>query len=630
MTVRKPVITGIGIVSSAGVGAENFWERIQSTNHNFREISLFSPIGLPNSVCSEIGPWVPGFETIDAELLAKSRICAFAAAAQQEAMAQANCSASSVDRVLVGTTVGDIATKEMEIRARKSDQIGDPMQLRVDEGLRRAVSCSREDLPVELFLTACSAGNLATIRACQLIESGEADIVVAGGAEALSQMAFVGFARIRGMAAQKCRPFSEHRDGMLLGEGAAFVVVESAEHAAARGAVSLAEIVGCGMSCDAKHPTAPESEGEGIARAMQSALGNLPPAQVDYVCGHGTGTQQNDAAEANGYKNFFGAERPSVSSLKGAIGHSLGAASAIELAACVLSLKNQKLVPQLGVDDQSTLDLNLVSNPKTKGEIDLVLNNAFAFWGNNTSVALRRPNKHSAPDIIRPNSKKSEIYHATASIASDHPIFPANGDSWPEIDSDHLQKLDRRFRSRRSAVVVAAYERWLEAAEIAELPDPHRRGFVLGTETGAGADIERFLSESIEKGDAIVNPGLFPWTVHNAAVGAVAIAATCRGPNIVMSSGAQSGHSAFQQSIALLKAGFADFIYCGIYETRGDSAGTIASITALASKPEFLGKNYVGAVGKLDLDNLTGGTEGVLNWAKNFGISEIKTQELVL
>lgn len=235
MISRTPVITGVGVVSSAGIGAERFWKGIQSPEDRFREISLFSPAGIPNRIASEIGPWVPGYETIDGELLSESRICAFAVAAQNEAMAQANCNASDVDQVLVGTTVGDIATHEVEIRAHKSNDIDIPMRLKVDQSLRQAISLSRDDLPVQMFLTACSAGNLAVIRACQLIESGKAEIVVAGGAEILSQMAFVGFARMRGMAAQKCRPFSEDRDGMLLGEGAAFVVIESAEHAAARG-----------------------------------------------------------------------------------------------------------------------------------------------------------------------------------------------------------------------------------------------------------------------------------------------------------------------------------------------------------------------------------------------------------
>lgn len=629
MIIRTPVITGVGVVSSAGIGAESFWKGIQSPEDRFREVSLFSPAGIPNRIASEIGPWVPGYETIDGELLSESRICAFAVAALNEAMAQANCNASDVDQVLVGTTVGDIATHEVEIRARKSNDIDIPMKLKVDQSLRRAISLSRDDLPVQMFLTACSAGNLAVIRACQLIESGKAEIVVAGGAEILSQMAFVGFARMRGMAAQKCRPFSEDRDGMLLGEGAAFVVIESAEHAAARGVNSLAEILGYGMSCDAKHPTAPDLEGEGIVRAMQSALGSLSPTQVDYVCAHGTGTLQNDAAEAKGYTNLFGSKCPPLSSIKGSIGHSLGAASAIELVACVLGIQNQKLIPQLGLEGQSTLDLNLVSGTESSYKIDLVLNNAFAFFGNNTSIALGRPQQSRVPRVIRSKSEQPKIYYATASVAFDYPINHWGGECLPDFDQDRLQVLVRRFRSKRAAVVVAAIERWLEEAGNAELPNPQRRGIVLGSETGAGADIERFLTESVEKGDAIVNPGLFPWTVHNAAVGAAAIAADCRGPNIVISSGALSYSSAFQQSLALLEVGCADLVYCGVYESHGDSDGTVASITALATRPEFLGRNYIGPAEQLNLDTSIGSAKSVISWANKFKKSGLRTEERI-
>lgn len=626
MTSRTPVITGIGVVSSAGIGAERFWEGIQSTEDRFREISLFSPTGLPNRTASEIGPWVPGFETIDVELLSESRICAFAAAAQNEAMLQANCNVSDVDQVLVGTTVGDIATKEIEIRARKSNGINMPMKLKVDQSLQRAISFSRADLPVQMFLTACSAGNLAVIRACQLIESGKADIVVAGGAEELSQMGFVGFSRMRGMAAQKCRPFSEDRDGMLLGEGAAFLVIESAEHAAARGANPLADILGYGMSCDAKHPTSPDSEGEGIARAMRAALGSMSPEQVDYVCAHGTGTPQNDAAEAKGYTNFFGSKCPPLSSLKGSIGHPLGAASAIELVACVLGIQNQKLIPHVNSNGHSMPNLNLVSGADTSRKIDLVLNNAFAFWGNNTSIALGRSHQRGVSHGLRPKSEQPKIYYATASLASDYPIDNWSGERLPELDIERLQALSRRFRSKRATVVVAAFERWLEEAKNANLPAPQRRGIVLGSETGASADIERFLTESVEKGDAIVNPGLFPWTVHNSAVGAAAIATECRGPNIIISSGALSYNSAFQQSIALLETGCADLVYCGVYESNGDSEGTVASITALATRPEFLGKNYVGTAEQLKFDRSAGNAESVINWANKFKKSGLTTE----
>lgn len=624
-----PVITGVGVVSSAGIGTEAFWDGIQSAKNHFREISLFDPAGIPNRFGSEIGNWVPGFDSLNENQLLESRINEFAVTAQKEAVDQAGCKPSQVDRVLVGTTAGDVTTREAAIRASGHCEPIQAMNLQVDMGLRKAVAFSRPDLPVELFLTACSAGNLAVIRACQLIEAGEADLVVAGGAEAFSQMAFVGFARIRGMALNRCRPFSEKRDGMLLGEGAAFLVVESASHAADRGAEVLAEVVGVGMSCDANHPTAPDPSGDGIARAIRSALRDRPASDVDFVCAHGTGTPQNDVAEANGYAKVFGDGRPPVSSLKGSIGHSLGAASAIELVACVLALQRQRLVPQLGIDDQSTLDLAVVSDPAPTGDIDLVLNNAFAFWGNNTSIALAKPCPSSRRMATPAIETRPEVFLSQATVIADKPTFDINNPEFgfvQEMRADELERYDRRFRSRRSALVAASVERWLETASPEVLPKPERRGLVLGTETGAGADIERFLAESIGRGDAIVNPGLFPWTVHNSAVGAAAIVAKCLGPNIVLSAGAQSGDAAVLQAVALLESGAADLMFCGVYECKSANSGTVVAITALATQRKYLGSSYLGSKNNFELKP----ADGLLGWAKSFAVCESIEMEGVL
>lgn len=618
MARRIPVVTGLGVVSSAGIGAKRFWDGLQLEDHHFRELTLFEPIGLPNRIASEIGPWVPGFDALDKDLLARSRISAFAALALGEALEQATIEAVALDRVLVGTTVGDIATQEVAIRTAFAAGGDGPVRLRVDREFRRILSALHADAHVELLLTACSAGNLAVIRAAQLIESGQADVVVAGGAEAFSRMAFVGFARMRGMAARRCRPFSESRDGMLLGEGAAFAVLESTEHATARGAVPLAQLAGYGMTCDAKHPSAPDSSGDGIARAVRAALAGRHPREVDFVCAHGTGTPQNDAAEAKAYAAVFAESRPPVSSLKGSIGHALGAASAIELVACVLGLQHQQLVPQRGLEGDATLDLRLVSQVEPERDIRLVLNTAMAFGGNNTCIALTKP-AQAATGKLDTGDRIPSVHVARATVASDFSVAAGNGRERPELDAAALSRLDRRFRSRRAGVVAVAIERWREVAKPSDTPAPDRCAIVLGTETGAAADIERFLAEAITRGDAVVNPGLFPWTVHNAAAGVAAIAALCRGPNIVLSSGTETGRSTILTAVAQLEAGCADLVYCGVYEST-DAGGTIAAITALAVRPELLGASYLGALAEvhIEVDETAGTPGGVLRWAEIF------------
>lgn len=398
MTVTAPVITGLGVVSAVGVGVQRFWDGLQRGEPRFREVSLFPTDDLVNHVAAEIGTWTPGVEQVGT--LRHGRTSAFALAALQEAVSDAQLSEGCADRVVVGTTVGDVADGEQTLRAASADgQHYD--DLTVDERLRPRLSSQLGHVPTELIVTACAAGNMAIIRAAQLVVSGAADVVVCGGAESLSRMAFSGFSRMRGMALARCRPFSDERDGMLLGEGAAFLVVESAEHAERRRAAIYAEVSGYGMTCDAKHPAAPDPSGSGVARAMTAALGDRHPGDVDYVCAHGTATPQNDAAEAAAYHLVFGTIRPSVSSIKALIGHSLGATSAIEAVASVLAIKHQQTIPQWELDGaEPSLGIRPATGTESDAdEIDLVLNNAFAFGGNNTSVALRWPRTHETETV---------------------------------------------------------------------------------------------------------------------------------------------------------------------------------------------------------------------------------------
>lgn len=404
MTGHDPVITGLGVTSAAGVGVRHFWNGLHSGTPRFREVSLFPTDDLPTHVAGEIGTWTPGFDRVDADRLRTSRTATLALAALEEATSDAQLGEIRPDRLLVGTTVGDVADSEQALRAEAELGNKPPDCLMVDESLRGRLA--REvggDVPTELYVTACAAGNTALIRGAQIIASGAADVVICGGAESMSRMAFVGFSRMRGMARTRCRPFSDDRDGMLLGEGAAFLVVESARHAARRGATVRAHITGYGVTCDAQHPAAPDPAGTGAARAVAAAIAGTDPAQVDYICAHGTATPQNDAAEAAAYQQVFGESRPPISSIKALIGHSLGAASAIEAIACTLAIEHQRTIPQWELDGAgTTLDVRLATGTGDDADqVDLVLNTAFAFGGNNTCVALRRPTDDSAERHLR-------------------------------------------------------------------------------------------------------------------------------------------------------------------------------------------------------------------------------------
>lgn len=240
--------------------------------------------------------------------------------------------------------------------------------------------------------TACAAGNYAIGAAARAVASGRIDVALAGGVEPFSQIAMVGFARMRAMAPGGCTPFGLGRRGMTLGEAAAFLVLCRASDAAAMGWAPMAVIGGLGLSADAHHPTAPREDGRGMAAAMTAGLqrAGVRADQVGWVSAHGTGTPRSDAAEALALRTVFGSRVPPVSGIKGALGHSLGAATAVEAVAAVRSLTDQVVPPTAGTE-QLDPDLGLeVPLERRSAALDWVLSCGFAFGGLNSALLVGR------------------------------------------------------------------------------------------------------------------------------------------------------------------------------------------------------------------------------------------------
>jgi 3-oxoacyl-[acyl-carrier-protein] synthase II len=249
--------------------------------------------------------------------------------------------------------------------------------------------------PKTTFMTACSSGATAVGFAGDLIRSGSAPVVVCGGTEPLCRVTYAAFNALQAVDPDRCRPFDRHRRGLSLGEGAGILVLESLTHALGRGARIHAEFLGCGVSCDAHHMTAPDPEGDGAVLAMRRALADagVSPAVVDYVNAHGTGTPANDPMESRAIETVFGdrARRLPVSSTKSMIGHTLGAAGAIEALVAVLAIRDRFIPPTLhheSPDPQCGLDY--VPGAARSAELNVVLSNSFAFGGNNTAVVFGR------------------------------------------------------------------------------------------------------------------------------------------------------------------------------------------------------------------------------------------------
>jgi 3-oxoacyl-[acyl-carrier-protein] synthase II len=247
--------------------------------------------------------------------------------------------------------------------------------------------------PALLAITACSSGNTSIAYGYDLVASGEADVMLAGGTDTFTRLIYCGFQRMSALSKSVCKPFDKARDGVSFGEGAGAVVLEELEHAKKRGARIYAEVAGYGISNDAHHVTAPSPNGEGFVRAMQQALATTGTALdgVDYLSAHGTGTPYNDAGEYQAMKAVFGdhAARVPVSSIKSMIGHTNGAAATIEAIACALAIQHQALPPTAGLTDPE-FDLDCIPGKGRAAKVDTCFSLAAGFGGFNACLVFKR------------------------------------------------------------------------------------------------------------------------------------------------------------------------------------------------------------------------------------------------
>lgn len=386
------VVTGIGAVTPLGNDAQTTWRRVLAGDCAVQDWPDLAALGhRAVRACRVVLPATAGQASVAEAQTRRGRTLALWAA--REALAQAGRPAAPDDRhagIFVGSTLGESAAFEAAAAGQAIDLSG----YRVPAFCQALAQAFELSGPQEALATACAAGNYAVGAAALALRQGRVPWALAGGVEPFSQLALVGFSRSRAMAQGDCKPFDAQRTGMLLGEGAAMLVLERADDAMARGATVLAEVHGLGLSCDAHHPTAPRPDGLGMARAMRAALAQsgFAPSDVDWVNLHGTGTRASDAAEGLALRSVFtGLPMPLLSGSKGALGHALGAASAIELALCVSALQHRVLPPTAGhslADPEIGLDCTRVATRPGEQGLRVVMNNAFAFGGVNSTLML--------------------------------------------------------------------------------------------------------------------------------------------------------------------------------------------------------------------------------------------------
>lgn len=409
---RPVVITGLGVVTPIGIGADAFWESLQSGRSGVSRVTSFDASAFPCQVAAA----VDGFRAedfLDARSAARmGRHAQFAVAAATLAVAHANLDLERIERgrcgAVLGCCFGDQAALEAEHKVLQSSgprRVAPalvPIQLSSLAAGEVAIHLGLRGLNYTVS-AACASANHALGLAARHIAHGDADLVLAGGAEAaLTPLVFAGFAQARALATgfndapeRASRPFDAARRGFVPGEGAAVLVLESLDHARARGAEPLAEFAGFAASDDAHHVTAPDPEGRGLADAVTAALADagLAAEAIDYVSAHGTSTVLNDRIETRALKRAFGdhARRLAISATKSQVGHLLGAASAVELAATVLALRHGLVPPTINLDTPDPdCDLDYVPHVARPREIRAALSTACGFGGQNSAVVIRR------------------------------------------------------------------------------------------------------------------------------------------------------------------------------------------------------------------------------------------------
>ena len=542
MKRRRVFITGMGIISSLGQGVGRHVDSLRKNRSGIEPLTLFIPSAGNLLPAGEI----PNFK----QTLNVPRTHELALLAAQEAL---SATRAVPDAIILGTTTGGMPLTEALLRKNEkdADQYKYHSTSSVAEFLASVLGCRGLLLTIT---TACSSGAVAIKLACELLSSGKANRVLAGGADALCRLTYYGFNSLQLIDPSGAHPLDLDRNGMTVGEGAGMLLLEGGETNPDN---AIAEILGGGLSCDAYHPTAPHPEGKGALAAMEKALedAGIIPADIEYINLHGTGTKDNDLAEAKAIHSVFGNHIPSLSSVKGATGHSLAASGAIESVVCAAAIREGLIPANTGcVNPDPALNLKPVLAPLEQ-KVRVVLSNSFGFGGNNACLVVANPRSKrerqersvsfefevlgcacitGAGDLeaTLKNLNEGKICRGTLPLADISKKLP-------------VREVRRLKRLPRLALALAT-----EASKSSR-PSRTPSSIFFGTSWGPLSETYHFLTKLYESNEQFSSPTEFVGSVHNAPPGQVAMMLNATGPNITTAGGDHS----FEQ--ALLAASLA-------------------------------------------------------------------------
>lgn len=598
MRARASIVS-VGAVTAFGTGADVLWGEVKAGSVAISTVDGIDLNGIRTQIAGTYRDSAAIAEARGTQA-ERDRVIELAIVAVREARQAlpADLVKGLVGAVVVGTcNAGLLSAKTWlgsgaSLTAVKTREL---LSQVIPQGLAEAIANELNITgPVLAVNTACASGANSIGIGLDLISSGQADVVFAGGSDALSDIAFAGFNALESLSPTPAAPYSLDRSGLSLGEGASFLVLVSPEVAASRNLDVVADVVGYGLSADGYHVTAPRPDGSGAATAMLAALtmAGVQATDVDYVNGHGTGTPKNDSAESNAIMLALTPEHAKtipISSTKSQIGHLLGAAGTTEAIVTALSLKQGFVPPTANyqvADPECPLDY--VANVGRKKEIRLALSNNFAFGGANACVAIAPPSADRiAPravdypvdtvvvtglSAVSPFGSSKEL--ATA-IEADRPISASSSSPrllLADIDIDeYLSKRERRRMDRQSILSIASSHDALRSAGLLKDEDARRSaGMFFGTSMGSVEAMSDFVRSVVDGGYAAADPGMFPNTVYNQAAGQIARQFSLWGPTTTISTGGTTALSVLWYASEYIRSGRAERIVCTLTEAPND------------------------------------------------------------
>lgn len=577
---ERIAVTGVGVVSALGPDADTSFSRLIAGERGFGPVTLFDVSGQRSGIAAEIR----GLRTEDVAPAGKadawSRSDAMAVVAARDALAHAGIAGAPLS-VAIGATTGGMFEAEGVLVDLRDHVAPDASARRL---LSYPLSTTAERIaealgPVERAVTVCSACSSSTnaiVQGAAWIAGGRAERVLAGGTDGLCRLTYTGFGSLAAVDPEPCRPFDVSRAGLGLGEGAAFLVLEPERVARARGATILGWLSGWSIAAEAHHVTHPDPSGATPARLMREALARagLEPADIDYVNAHGTGTIQNDAMEARALAAALGGEleRVRVSSSKGQVGHTLGAAGALEAAFSVLALDRGVAPPTGGLETPDPeLKLRHVIGRGERAGLRAALSSSFGFGGTGSVLAFERADM---PDRRPSRSQRTTLL--VTGIASFGPAGVLSGadnavygeaPTFDEVSAEPLALLEparsRRF-DRAAAMVAAGAHAALGDAALA----PEGVGLVAGTAYGNVQRSVQFLRRIAERGARMASPADFPHLVPSAPSGNASIYLGLTGPVVSISDLDLSAEASLALAADWLDLGLAPAMLAGSAEPR--------------------------------------------------------------